>query len=85
MEEGKKRKVVLEGRCSRGAFLVGDVDMHAVIEVLKRVSEQDRERCMKGLGLSSAASECSEFADKVDINARFVPPTQEDADKTPCG
>ena len=27
------------------------------------------------------ASECSEFGDKVEINARLVPPTQEDAEK----
>ena len=40
---------------------------------------------MKRVGISSAASDCSEFGDRGDGGSRFVPPTQEDAAKTPCG
>ena len=59
--------------------------MEAVIEALKKMSEQERDKYIKGVERSCAASEASESGDKADLNACFQSPAQEDAVKTPCG
>ena len=43
-------------------------------------------KCLRGLGRSCTVSDASEFGgDTSEFNARFVSPTQEDADEQPCG
>ena len=85
VEVGKRRKVFRKGRTVQCACCAGGFSKEAVIEALKKMSEQDRERCIKGVERSCAASEASEIGDKADLNACFQSPAQEDAVKTPCG
>ena len=83
VEVVKRRKG--KGRTVQGACSAGGFSMEAVIEALKKMSEQERERCIKGVERSCAASEASESGDKADLNACFHSSAQEDAVKTPCG
>ena len=86
IEEGKRRKVVRQGRFYTAACVTGNLDVEAVIQFLRGFSDGDRMRCVQGSGLGCAVSEASsEFADKSDINACFLPSTQEDAKEKPCG